>query len=270
MTRRSVRWRNILFVLAAIATLAPAFVAGQGAPAAAYTPPRTADGHPDLQGLWQVLNTAAWSVEDRAPSLGFPSGAGVAEGGVIPYQAAALARRNENFAARATLDPETKCYLPGVPRITYMPHPFRIVQQADRVTILYEYLHAVRYVFMNGNPHPEGPIDWWMGDSRGRWEGNTLAVDVIHLSDRTWLDRAGNFHSEALHVVERYTPTGPDHMLYEATLEDPKVFTRPWKMSMTLYRRQGKNSDLMDTQYDCYPDLLEQEWNNPNSTFFVH
>jgi hypothetical protein len=105
-----------------------------------------------------------------------------------------------------------------------------------------------------------------MGDSRGRWEGNTLVVDVIHLSDRTWLDRAGNFHSEALHVVERYTPTGPDHLLYEATLEDPAVFTRPWQMSMTLYRRQGMNGDLLE--YDCYPELLEQEWDKPGSTLF--
>jgi hypothetical protein len=107
-----------------------------------------------------------------------------------------------------------------------------------------------------------------MGDSRGRWEGNTLVVDVIHLSDRTWLDRAGNFHSEELHVVERYTRTGPDHMLYEVTLEDPKVFTRPWKMSMTLYRRQGPDSDLLELEYDCYPDLLEQEWDKPDSTYF--
>ena len=150
-----------------------------------------------------------------------------------------------------------------------MPHPFRIVQQADKVTILYEYLHAVRYVFMNGNPHPEGPIDWWMGDSRGRWEGNTLVVDVIHLSDRTWLDRAGNFHSEA--AARRRTLHAHEPRItccYEVTIEDPKVFTRPWKMSMTLYRRQGKNSDLLESEYDCYPDLLEQEWDNPDSTFF--
>jgi len=195
-----------------------------------------------------------------------PAGAGVVEGGAIPYQPAALAQRRENFAKRAELDPETKCYLPGVPRITYMPHPFRIVQQADKVTILYEYLHAIRYIFMNKNPHPPGPIDWWMGDSRGRWEGNTLVVDVVHLSDRTWLDRSGNFHSAALHVVERYTPTGPDHMLYEATLEDPKVFTRPWKISMPLYRRQERNSELLE--YECYPDLLEREWEKPESTLF--
>ena len=244
MTRWSIGSTIVLVALLAIVALAPVSSAGQTSSTSTYTPPRTRDGHPDLQGVWQVLNTAAWNVEDHQASLGVPAGHGVVEGGVeggaIPYQPWALAKKQENFLNRRKLDPETRCYLPGVPRITYMPHPFRIVQQADRVTILYEYLHAVRYVVMSGKPHPPGPIDWWMGDSRGRWEGNTLVVDVIHLSDRTWLDRAGNFHSEALHVVERYTPTSRDHMLYEVTIEDPKVFTRPWNMSMTLYRRQGK------------------------------
>ena len=179
-----------------------------------------------------------------------PAGLGVVQGGAIPYQPSALARKRENVAKRATLDPERKCYLPGVPRITYMPHPFQIVQQADKVSVLYEYLNTVRYIYMNGNPHPEGPIDWWMGDARGRWEGNTLVVDVIHFNDQTWFDRAGNFHSDALHVTERFTRLGLDHMTYEATIEDPKVFTRPWKMNMTLYRRQDKNMELLE--YECY------------------
>jgi hypothetical protein len=147
-----------------------------------------------------------------------------------------------------------------------MPHPFQIVQQADKVTIFYEYLRSIRFIYTNGNPHPEGPIDWWMGDSRGRWEENTLVVDVIHFNDQTWFDRAGNFHSEALHIVERYTPTGPDHMLYEVTVEDPKVFTRPWKMSMPLYRRQEANSELFE--YQCHAYLFDQEWDKPGSTFF--
>jgi hypothetical protein len=231
---------------------------------APYTPPRTRDGHPDLQGVWQTLNTAAWDLEDHAASLGVPAGLGVVQGGAIPYQPSALARKRENFAKRRTLDPEPKCYLPGVPRITYMPHPFQIVQQADKVSVLYEYLNTVRYIHMNGNPHPKGPIDWWMGDSRGRWEGNTLVVDVIHFNDQTWFDRAGNFHSEALHVVERYTRIGPDHMLYEATIEDPKVFTRPWTISMALYRRQERNVELLE--YKCHAYLLEQEWDKPGFT----
>jgi hypothetical protein len=255
-----------LVALAALSTLMPVPGLGQTATTAPYTPPRTPDGQPNLQGMWQALNTAAWDLEDHGASLGVPAGRSVVEGGVIPYQPWALAKKKENFAQRATLDPESKCYLPGVPRITYMPYPFQIVQQADKVTFMYEYLRSIRFAYTNGNPHPEGPIDWWMGDSRARWEGNTLVVDVIHFNDQTWFDRAGNFHSEELHVVERYTPTGPDHMLYEVTIEDPKVFTRPWKMSMPLYRRQETNSELFE--YQCHAYLLDQEWDKPGSTFF--
>ena len=250
-----------------ICTFAPMSGMGQNdAATSPYTPPRTVDGHPDLQGIWQVLNTAAWDLEDHSASLGVPAGQSVVEGGTIPYKASALAKRKDNLERRDTLDPETKCFLPGVPRITYMPYPFRIIQQADKVSIAYEYLRAVRFIHMNGNPHPPGPIDWWMGDSRGRWEGNTLVVDVIHFNDRTWFDRAGNYHSAALHVVERYTPTGPDHLLYEATIEDPEVFARPWKISMPLYRRQEQDIELLE--YQCHAYLLEQEWDNPVSTFF--
>ena len=260
----------LLVSLVAAWLLAPAPAVAQDSPqppgSTPYTPPRTRDGHPDLQGVWQVLNTAAWDLEDHNASLGVPAGSGVVEGGAIPYQPSALARRQENVAKRATLDPERKCYLPGVPRITYMPHPFQIVQQGDRISILYEYLHTVRYIYMNGNPHPDGPLDWWMGDSRGRWEGNTLVVAVIHFNDLTWFDRAGHFHSAAPHVVERYTPIGPDHIRYEATIEDPKVFTRPWTISMPLYRRQERNAELLE--YQCHAYLLEQEWDKPDTTLF--
>lgn len=258
------RWSAAVMVgVAALWMGAQAPVAGQSS---TYTPPRTRDGQPDLQGVWQVLNTAAWDLEDHGASLGVPAGRGVVEGGVIPYQPWALKQKQEHFANRARLDPDAKCFLPGVPRITYMPYPFQIVQQADKVSILYEYLRAVRYIYTNGNPHPGGPIEWWMGDSRGRWDGNSLVVDVIHFNDLTWFDRAGNFHSGDLHVVERYTPTDPDHLLYEATIEDPKVFTRPWKISMPLYRRQERNAELFE--YQCNAYLLEQEWTNPSSTFF--
>lgn len=232
-------------------------VIGQGAQA--YTPPRTWDGQPDLQGVWQVLNTAAWNIQDHHAQLGIPAGRSVVEGNDLPYQPSALAKRDENRANRLTADPETKCYQPGVPRVTYMPFPFRIVQAPEQVTIFYEYIHAVRNIYMNSK-HPEGPIEWWMGDSRGRWEGNTLVVDVVHFTDQTWLDRSGNFHSEVLHVVERYTRTGPDHMLYEATIEDPKVFSRPWKMSMPLYRRQEANIELLE--YECYMYMFEESWKN--------
>jgi hypothetical protein len=263
------RWfvgSKIALAALAIFTLVPMPGAAQTSATTTYTPPRTPNGQPDLQGIWQVLNTAAWDIQDHAARLGVPAGKGVVEGNEIPYQPSALAKKKENFEQRATLDPETKCYLPGVPRITYMPYPFQIIQQADKVAIVYEYVRAVRYVFMNGNPHPPGHIDWYMGDSRGRWEGNTLVVDVIDFNDETWFDRAGNFHSDALHVVERFTPTGPDHLLYEVTIEDPKVFTRPWKMSMPLYRRQERNSELLE--YQCHAYLLDQEWDKPASTLF--
>ena len=228
-----------------------------------YTPPRTREGQPDLQGIWQALNTAAWDIQDHGATLGVPAGRGVVDGNAIPYTPAALAKKQENFKNRDTLDPINKCFLPGVPRLTYLPYPFQIVQQADRVTILHEYSRVIRFIYMNGNPHPAGKIDWYMGDSRGRWDGNTLVVDVTHFNDETWFDRAGNFHSDALHVVERFTRTGPDHMLYEVTIEDPKVFTRPWKMSMTLYRRQEKDIELLE--YDCGAYLLKQQWDKPES-----
>jgi len=249
--------KQLVLLIAALACM-PTVLEAQ-APSPAYTPPRTKDGHPDLQGIWQVLNTAAWNIQDHNAELGVPAGRGVVEGNEIPYRPEALEKKKQNFANRAALDPEGKCWLSGVPRITYMPYPFQIVQQADKVNILYEYNHTLRHIYMNGNPHPEGPIDWWMGDSRGRWEGNTLVVDVVHFTDQTWFDRAGNFHSEQLHVVERYTPTDRDHMLYEVTIEDPTVFTRPWKMSMPLYRRVESEAEVLE--YECYAYMLEEHWN---------
>lgn len=213
-----------------------------------YRVPRTADGKPDLQGIWQVLNTAAWDIEDHGADLGIPAGQGVVEGGILPYHPTALAKRNANKAKRAALDPEAKCYLPGVPRLAYMPFPFRIVQVPGHVIFAYEYRTATRTVGTENKPHPQTPA-FWLGDSRGRWEGDTLVIDVTSFTDQTWFDRAGNFHSDALHVVERYTRTGPDHLTYEVTVEDPQVFTRPWKMSMPIYRRQEKN--LVILAYEC-------------------
>ena len=217
--------------------------------AAAQAMRRTADGKPDLSGVWQVLNAAAWDIQDHAASLGVPAGAGVVDGNDIPYQPWARAKKDENFKNRETEDPETKCFLPGVPRITYMPYPFEIVQTPTQIALLYEYVHATRNVFMNSG-HLEGPIDWFMGDSRGHWEGDTLVIDVTDLGDQTWFDRAGNFHSDALHVIERYTPITPDHIQYEVTIDDPKVFTRLWKMSMPLYRRKEPNVRVLE--YECY------------------
>jgi hypothetical protein len=223
--------------------------------------PRTTDGKPDLNGIWQVLSTAAWDLEDHNASLRVPAGQGVVEGGEIPYQDSARAKKKENFERRDTQDPaEAACYMPGVPRATYMPFPFEIIQSPKLVTISYEFAHARRSIFTDGTPHPSGFPDFWMGDSRGRWEGDTLVVDVTNLDDRTWLDHAGNYHSDALHVVERYTLTDPDHMLYEATLEDPKVFTKPWKISMPLYRRVEKNLKILE--YECVQYIQEQKYGN--------
>src|SRR5438094_10200024 len=190
--------------------------------------PRTADGKPNLNGIWQVLNTAAWNIQDHGGELGIPPGLGVVEGGEIPYQSQALAKKEQNRAKRMTADPtEANCFLPGVPRATYMPYPFQIVQTSDNITIRYQFAHALRMIPVNGSKHAEGVPSTWMGDSRGRWEGDTLVIDVANFNNETWFDHAGNFHSDELRVVERYTMTSANHMLYEATIEDPKVFTRP-------------------------------------------
>jgi hypothetical protein len=229
-----------------------------------YTPPRTADGHPDLQGVWQVLNTAAWDIQDhseeRYPGLparfSVPAGQGVVEGDEVPYQPWAAAQKEENYKRRQTADPEAQCYLPGVPRVTYMPYPLQILQFRDRVVILYEHLHATREIYTDGSRHSDLLADFWLGDSRGRWEGSTLVVDVTKFTGQTWFDRAGNFHSDALHVVERYTRTGPAHLQYEVTIDDPKVFTRPWKMSMPLYRRQEAAIQILENE--CYALAREE------------
>ena len=223
--------------------------------------PRTRDGRPDLSGIWQALNTANDNLLSHSASTGVPAGLGVVEGDAIPYRPEALARKQENVANRATRDTESKCYLPGVPRITYMPFPFQIIQMPDVTTILYEYVHAIRYIHTNGSPHPAGQIEWWMGDSRGRWEGDTLVVDVVHFNADTWFDRTGNFHSEALHVVERYSLVDADHINYDVTIDDPKVFTRPWTMRMVLYRHKEPNFQLLD--YDCYAFEWEQYYPYP-------
>jgi hypothetical protein len=230
--------------------------------------PRGADSKPDLNGIWQALNEANYDLEAHvarpamavrpgpygpipaAPVLALgavgavPPSLGVVEGGEIPYKSEAFARRMQNQQDWLSLDPEIKCYLPGVPRATYMPYPFQILQSASALTFVYEYAGAVRNIFLN-DPGP-APADSWMGQSVGHWEGDALVIHVTDLNDQTWFDRAGNFHTDKLHVVERYTRTSPDVMSYEATLEDPVVFTRPWKISMPLYRRQEKNAQLLD------------------------
>jgi hypothetical protein len=250
--------------------------------------PRLANGKPDLNGIWQALNEANFDIQMHAarPALALregpygsvpaapvvalgavgavPPGVGVVEGD-LPYRPEALATKRENQANWLTRDPEIKCYLPGVPRATYMPYPFQIAHSASSLLISYEYAGAVRDVFMK-DPGP-APVDSWMGQSVGRWDGDTLVIDVTGFNDQTWFDRAGNFHSDALHVVERYTRTSRDVIAYEATIEDPKVFTRPWKMSMALYRRQEPNAQLMDFKcVEFVEELVFGQWRkNPLS-----
>ena len=210
--------------------------------------PRTPEGTPDFSGIWQAFTTASWNLEDHSAAEGVPAGHSVVEGGAIPYQPWALAKRNENYASRQTRDPLGKCYTPGVPRVTYLPFPFEIVQTPEYIGIYYEYSHTSRMVFLDGSKKPEA-LEFWMGDSHGRWEGDTLVVDATLFTDKTWFDKAGNFHSNALHVVERYSYSSPNHLRYEATIEDPNVFTQPWTISFPLYRRLEKNIELLE--YEC-------------------
>ncbi|HXP85475.1 MAG TPA: hypothetical protein VN841_12185 [Bryobacteraceae bacterium] len=248
-----------------------------------YRAPRAPGGKPDLNGIWQVLNEANYDLQahNARPAMAVrpgpygqvpaaavlalgavgsvPPGLGVVEGDEIPYKQEALAKKKENQANWLTSDPEIKCYLPGVPRATYMPYPFRIFQNATELFIAYEYAGAVRNIYMK-DPGP-APVDSWMGQSVGHWEGETLVVDVTGMNDQTWFDRAGNYHSEALHVVERYTRTSPDVISYEATIEDPKVFMRPWKIRMPLYRRQEPNAQLLDFKcVEFVEELLYGDW----------
>jgi hypothetical protein len=250
------RSRHVKFIgaAAALITALQLGVMPAASGAEAYKASRTADGKANLSGIWQALNTANWDIQEHAARAGqavalgaigaVPGGLGVVEGGEIPYLPAAAAKKKENFESRLTADPEVKCYMPGVPRAAYMPYPFQIVQTPKYILMAYEYAGATRTIHMD--KVPANPVESWMGHSVGRWEGDTLVVDVTGLNDQTWFDRAGNFHSDALHVVERYTPLSPDALAFEATIEDPKVFSRPWKMSMPLYRRLDRNVQLME------------------------
>ena len=235
----------------------------QGQPSE-FEPARLSNARPDLNGIWQALNSANYDVERHMarPAMqlregphgplpavpvavgAVPGGMGVVEGGKIPYKPEAEAKRKENQEHWIERDPEVKCYMPGVPRATYMPFPFQIFHNENSLFIAYEFAGAVRNIYLEDVGPAE--TDSWMGQSVGRWEGDTLVVDVTGQSDQTWFDRSGTHHSNQLHVVERYTLISPNHIQYEATIEDPEVFTRPWKISMPLYRRMEKDARLMD------------------------
>jgi hypothetical protein len=220
---------------------------------------RGADGKPDLNGVWQALVPANFDIrahEARHAPLDVlgasgaePPHLGIVEGGEIPYLPAALEQQKQNFENRFELDPERKCFMPGIPRATYLPQPFQIFQNGDHVAMAYQFANAVRTIYMT-DPGP-APTGFWMGWSVGRWDGDTLVVNVTSQVPDTWLDRAGNFHSDALVVEERYTPLGPNHLQYEATLTDPKVYARPFKISFPLYRRLETNVELLE--FKCVP-----------------
>jgi hypothetical protein len=239
--------------------------------------PRLSNGKPDMNGIWQALNSANWDIQAHMakPALAMrpgpivpvpakeviafgavgsvPSGVGVVEGDEIPYRPEALAKKKENQDNWLSRDPEIKCYLPGVPRATYMPFPFQIFESDKAFFIAYEYAGAVRNVYLK-DPGP-AQVDTWMGQSVGRWEGDTFVVDVTGLNDMSWFDRAGNHHTESLKVTERYTMLDADHIQYEATMEDPRTFTRPWKISMPLYRHINRNARL--GQFKCVEFVTE-------------
>jgi hypothetical protein len=223
--------------------------------------PRLKSCKPDFSGIWQTTSAADHDLEPHAHRKDAPPGPGIVEGNVIPYLPAALAQKKKNFEARATDDPALKGWSLGAPRGIYYPEPFQIFQRDRDLNIVHQFGHSVRNVHTNGtlHPAPENLNDWWLGDSRGKWEGDTLVVDVKHFNDKTWLDHAGNFHSDALHLVEKWKFLDANTIEYKATIEDAKVFSRPWDISVILHRHREKNFQLIeDYRYtleyaDAYP-----------------
>ena len=230
-------------------------------PTGAFT--RTADGKPNLTGIWQAMNTANWDLQAHEAKMGpvvslgaafsQQPGPGVVDGNEIPYKPEALKKKQENGANWMALDPEVKCYMAGIPRATYQPFPFQIVQAPNTVVFSYEFGSASRIVRMETKEKSPAPA--WMGWNVGKWEGDTLVIDVTDQMEDTWFDRAGNYHSDALHVVERITPIDANTLKYQATIEDPNVYTRPWTITMPLYRRREANAQLME--YKCVPVVEE-------------
>lgn len=229
----------------------------QAKPHAQADIPRTTACKPDFSGVWQSLAGADYGIEPHLATKEGPPGAGIVEGNAIPYTAAALEQRAKNYAARATADPRLKCFTLGTPRGLYYNEPFQILQRPRDLTLLFEFGHPVRTINTNGTEHPDGHIDFWLGDSRGHWEGDTLVVDVTDFNGETWLDRLGDFNSDELHLVERWSFVNRDTIRYRATFEDPKVYTRPWTLEVLLYRRLEPNVQIIENycstlDYDKY------------------
>jgi hypothetical protein len=285
--RHWLRGSNIRVAVAAAAVSAVISVSVTRTSTQASRPPRTSDGKPNFSGIWQALNEANWDLQAHearpgavtqpgvypydfarvaaAPVLalgaaaGVPGSIGVVEGdGQIPYTPEAAAIKKENAEHWIDRDPELKCYLPGIPRAMYMPYPFQIVQSTNKIQMAYEFTSTARTIHLDKVEGP--PDDTYMGHSVGRWEGDTLVVDVTNFNGKNWFDRAGNFNSDALHLVERFTPITPDAIRYEVTIEDPKTFTRPWRIAMPLYRRLEPNAQLLE--YRCIEFVEEFLYGN--------
>ena len=235
---------------------------------------------PDLSGIWQTMNTASWNLEGHTASKmpvtnilgalgGIPAGMSVVEGGEIPYLPEALEKRDQNRSDWTNLDPVAKCYIPGVPRSTYMPWPFQILQTDTEIFVAYEFGSNSRTIFMD-RPGTEAPLPSWMGYSLGHWEGETLVVNVTKQVPDTWLDASGNYHGPNLVVEERYTLIDENHMQYEATIDDPDVFSRPWKIKIPLYRRMEDGARLLEFKCvefgeDLLYDHLRKGYDGPKA-----
>ena len=239
--------------------------------------PRTPDGKPDFSGIWQALTSAHWDIEPHIAAYGevperfgalsaVPAGLGIVEGGVIPYTEAARRQRDENKANALERDPLAKCYMPGVPRANYLPFPFQIVQSRDVILIAYEFAESNRILYVD-QPELESQVDAWMGHSNAHWEGDTLVVRVTGQMPDTWLDRAGNHHSWEMVVEERWTYAGPNHVNYEATITDPNTYTRPWSISLPLYRIIEPNAQLLEFKcVEFAEEYLYGEFRRPGTT----
>ncbi len=230
-----------------------------------FEPPRDPWGNPDLNGIWQAMGTAYWDLETHASRAGplwqlgaigaIPGGVGVVEGDSIPYRPEALAQKLDNMANWLERDPVVRCYMPGIPRANYMPYPFQIFQTDNNILFSYQFASSTRNVFMN-RPDYEAPILTVMGHNLGHWEGNTLHIRTSDQYDWTWLDHSGNWHSEAMVVAERFTLIGPNTIWYEATIDDPEVYTRPWTIALPLYRRLEKGVRLVEFKCQEYSEEI--------------
>lgn len=247
MRVRLLRLRPALVVLAGV-LLGAASVVVQAADAGI---PRLANGRPDFSGIWQSATAAEYDLQTHSGRKDAPPGPGIVEGEEIPYLPQALAQKQKNFERRGTDDPRLKCWTLGVPRGMYYPEPVQILQRPRDLTVVHQFGHSVRTIHTNGTRHPtKTDNEYWLGDSRATWEGDTLVVDVTDFNDETWLDRAGNFHSTALHVVERWKLLDANTILYHATLEDPQVYARPWSINVYLHRHREPGFQLIENY--CY------------------